>query len=259
MGVRLVIQAFKRSVPGRVPALGHYLIAGGALLFAAGPVEATPDVSTLLLQKTQAFSEAGQRGDGAAMGAMLDEHVVFFNEGGDVATKADMTASTPGAQQTDVTTKMTVLDWRCAVHGDVAVASFIDDQEQDFHGQPFHARYRSVETWLKEGADWRMIASETIALQDDPATVALPTAVLDEYVGAYEAAPGVRFAFSRKGADLLASTGGSPLTIQKAEVKDVFFTPGRPRFAKVFERDANGKVVGFFLRREGHDIHFRRL
>lgn len=224
-----------------------------------GSAVAAEDVSALLLAKTQAFSDAGQRGDGPAMAAMLDDRVVFFNEGGDQATKADMAASTPASAQPGITTRMTVTDWRCEVHDDVAVASFIDDQQQDWHGQPFHARYRSVETWRRAGGDWRMIASETIALNDDPAAVTLPASALDDYVGAYEAAPGVRFTFMRQGDQLYAATAGGPPTLQNAEVRDLFFTPGRSRFTKLFERDAGGRVTGFVLRREGHDIRFRRV
>jgi ketosteroid isomerase-like protein len=214
-------------------------------------------ISDELRHKTEMFSNAGQQGDGQAMARMLDDRVVFFNEGGDQASKADMASATPSTTS-GVSTRMTITDWHCEVHGDVAVASFIDDQQQDFHGQPFHARYRSVETWLKEPNDWRMISSETIALADDPAAVTLSAAVLDEYVGSYEAAPGVRFTFSRQGDTLLASTGG-PLQAQKAEVRDVFFTPGNPRARKVFERDAKGRITGFALRREGHDILFRKV
>ena len=73
------------------------------------------------------------------------------------------------------------------------------------------------------------------------------------------AATGTRFSFTRQGSDLAASTGGAAPVVQKAEVRDIFFTPGRARFTKVFERDASGKVIGFFYRREGHDTHFRRV
>lgn len=253
-GVRAICRQSKR----RNGLLLRGAAAGVLVGMAGSPASASPDTSALLLQKTQAFSDAGQRGDGAAMGPMLNDKVIFFNEGGDQATKSDMTASVPAAKPTGVSTKMTVTDWHCEVHSDVAVTSFIDDQQQDFHGQPVHARYRSVETWLRAAGDWRMIGSATIALYDDPATIALPTAILDDYVGTYAAAADVSITFSRRGDVLLASVGGGPETIQKAEVKDVFFSPGRSRSTKVFERDANGRVVGFYLRREGHDIHFRR-
>lgn len=245
-----------RARPSLVAAGACLIVAASTL--AARSILAAEDVSSILLHKTEEFSDAGQRGDGVAMGKMLDDRVIFFNEGGDQASKSDMASATPSAPN-GITTHMTVTDWHCEVHGNVAVASFIDDQQQDFHGQPFHARYRSVETWLREGDDWKMVGSETIALHDDPRTVQLPSATLDDYVGTYTAAPGVTFTFARSGDDLTASTAGGAPTIQRAEVRDVFFTPGRARFTKVFERNASGRVVGFFLRREGHDIHFTRV
>lgn len=222
------------------------------------PAAAAEDVSAFLKKQTQTFSDAGQRGDGPAMAKMLDDDVVFFNESGDQATKKDLAQQgSPPAK--GVTVKMTVQDWHCAVHGNVAVASFIDDQQMDFHGQPFHAQYRSVETWIKKGNAWLMIGSETIALAVDPPAAALPSKTLDDYVGAYASAPDTKIVFTRKGGDLVVSLNGGPATLQKAELRDVFFTPGRARFRKIFQRDADGRVTGFVNRREGHDILFKRL
>ena len=48
------------------------------------------DVCSLLHRQTQEFSDAGQQGKGSIMASYLDDNVVFFNEGGDQATKTDM-------------------------------------------------------------------------------------------------------------------------------------------------------------------------
>ena len=58
------------------------------------------DSCGLLHKQTQAFSDAGQRGDGAAMAKMLDPDVIFFNETGEKATRADMAGATPPAAGT---------------------------------------------------------------------------------------------------------------------------------------------------------------
>ncbi len=222
------------------------------------PVTADPGATcTHLRELTQLFSDAGQRGDPSVAQRVLDERVIFFNEGGDSASKADMTAK--GTPQPGVTTKMTVTDWRCELHGNVAVASFIDDQQQNFHGQAFHARYRSVETWHRAAHDWKMIGSETIALQDDPTSVKLTPAELDEYLGNYIAAPGVNVSFSRQGEELFAALNGGKPTLQRPELKDALFSVGNPRSRKIFRRDEHAKVVAFVLRREGHDILFTRV
>lgn len=217
------------------------------------------DVSALLLRKTQAFSDAGPVGDGKAMAAMADDRLIFFNENGDRATKEDL-ASITASPPNGVTTRMSVGDWDCRVHGDVAVTSFIDSQQRtDALGHVTHARFRSVETWLRQGGDWRMIGSETVALVDDPPAIAIAPVMLDQYVGAYQAASGQRFDIARNGDDLTAATGNQPPVVQKAEAPDIFFTPGAARAIRIFQRDPSGKVTGFINHRAGQDVMFRRL
>jgi ketosteroid isomerase-like protein len=247
--------------PAAAPMCFRRLLAAGVMsLTATGApgARAAEDVSALLKAKTQAFSDAVQVGDAAVIDAMLDPRVLFFNEGGDRATKQDMVGGAAPPPK-GVTGKITVTDWRCETHGDTAVTSFIDELAQDFHGQPFHARFQSVESWRKAAGQWRMIASETIALYDDPPPASLPAAILEDYVGVYQAAPELRFIFTRDGDRLLASVNGGPAAPQLAEMRDVVFTPGGARARKIFQRDANGVVVGVIYRREGHDIFLKRL
>jgi len=214
-------------------------------------------VSALLLRKTQAFSDAGPVGDGKAMAALADPRLIFFNENGDRATRDDLASITP-APSNGVTTRMSVTDWDCQVHGDVAVTSFIDNAARtDAKGKTVIFRYRSVETWLHRSRDWTMIGSETVALADDPAAV--PVVAVDDYVGTYRAESGLTFTFARQGAELAATTGGQPLTVQKAEAPDIFFTPGAARAIKIFRRDASGRVIGFVYHRIGQDIVFSRV
>src|ERR1700734_541991 len=82
------------------------------------------DSCDFLHKRTQDFSDAGQRGDGAAMAKMLDPDVIFFNETGEKATRADMAGATPPAAGAPIRAIATT-DWDCRVHGEVAVTSFI--------------------------------------------------------------------------------------------------------------------------------------
>ena len=213
------------------------------------------DSCGFLHQQTQAFSDAGQRGDGAAMAKMLDPDVIFFNETGDKATRTDLAGATPPAAGASIRT-ITTSDWDCKVHGDVAVTSFIDVLEQ---GNPSELRFRSVETWRKEGAVWKMIGSETLSLQQDPDPVMLDGKALDEYAGTYEAGASMKFTFARKGDELVASLNGGVGTAQKAQVRDIFFTPGHGATPKVFQRGDNGKITGFIYLRGKNSIVFKRV
>jgi len=204
--------------------------------------------------KTQAFSDAGQRGDGAAMAEALDADVIFFNETGERATRADMAGSTPPAGAAIRTIKTT--DWDCRLHGDTAVTSFIDVVQP---GKPEEMKFRSVETWQKKKAGWKMIGSETLTLQQDPEPVALDGKVLDAYAGTYEAPSGMKFVFAHEGDALTASVNGGPAAEQKAQARDIFFTPGHGNTPKVFQRDDNGKITGFVYLRAKNSIAFRRV
>jgi ketosteroid isomerase-like protein len=213
------------------------------------------DSCGLLHERTQAFSDAGQRGDGAAMAKMLDADVIFFNETGERASRADMAGATPPAPGPPMR-KITTTDWDCKVYGDVAVTSFIDVSEQ---GQPDEIKFRSVETWRKRGADWKMIGSETLTLPQDPETVVLEGNALDEYAGSYAAGAGMQFTFAHKGGDLVASLNGGAESVQKAQARDIFFTPGRGTTPKVFQRGEDGKITGFIYLRGKSSIMFKRV
>jgi len=213
------------------------------------------DSCGFLLKQTQAFSEAGQRGDGVAMAKMLDPDVIFFNETGEKATRADMAGATPPAAGAP-TRKITTTDWDCKVHGDVAVTSFIDVLEQ---GSQSEMKFRSVEAWRKEGGAWRMIGSETLTLQQDPDPVVLDAKALDEYAGIYEAGANMKFTFAHKGGDLVASLNGAAETAQKAQARDIFFTPGHGTTPKVFQRGNDGRITGFIYLRGKNSILFKRV
>jgi hypothetical protein len=213
------------------------------------------DSCGFLHKRTQAFSDAGQRGDGAAMAKMLDPDVIFFNETGEKATRADMAGVTPPAAGAPIRT-ITTSDWACKVYGDVAVTSFIDVLEQ---GKTGEMKFRSVETWRNEGVAWKMISSETLTLQQDPDPVVLDGKALDEYAGSYEAGASMRFTFARKGGDLVASLNGAAETAQKAQARDIFFTPGHGTTPKVFQRGDDGKITGFIFLRGKNSITFRRV
>jgi hypothetical protein len=189
------------------------------------------------------------------MAKMLDPHVIFFNETGEKATRADMAGATPPGAGAPIRA-ITTTDWNCKVYGDVAVTSFIDVLEQ---GKPGEMKFRSVETWRKEGAVWRMIGSETLTLQQDPDPVVLDGKALDEYAGSYEAGAGMKFTFARKDDDLVASLNGGAETAQKAQARDIFFTPGHGTTPKVFQRGDDGKITGFIYLRGKNSIVFKRV
>ena len=232
-----------------------------AITGACWSASATPSaaaVEALIKQQSQEFSDASASGDAKVLERYLDDRVIFINEGGDMPSKKDIVGSA-GPSPAGVSSKLVQTDWGFQLHGPVAVTSFTDVLTQEFHGQAVQASFRSTEVWFNEQGKWRMISSQTVALQDDPAAVALPSKAMDEYVGTYQAGPDLSYRIIRDGDSLSGAIGDGKPREMKAEVLDVLFTPGVPRYRKIFQRDATGKVTGFVSRHEGHDVVFQRV
>jgi hypothetical protein len=133
--------------------------------------------------------------------------------------------------------------------GDVAVTSYVTDQSVRYGTQAASYRFLAVDIWIKHGAAWKLIGSETIPLHIDPPAQGLPAEQLNEYTGNYSAGPGSSVAITREDDKILvASNGGKPSALN-AEIRDVFFRPGVPAgYAPpriIFHRDANGLVSGY--------------
>jgi ketosteroid isomerase-like protein len=235
------------------------LAAGVCCLFAASASATSEDeLSALLKRQTQEFSEAGQQGDVAVLDRYLDPTAVLTEEDGSVDHKQDMLqgASPPPK---GISSTNTVTDWKLSHHGNTAIATFVDDQVETVYGQTLNFKYRSTEVWRKGGSTWRLIASQTLALQQDPPAVALAPADLQDYVGTYRLAQDFTVQISLQDGVLVSSTNGGQAVPLKAELRDVLFTPGQPRQRKIFQRDDAGHVTGYVSRREGRDLALTKV
>jgi ketosteroid isomerase-like protein len=244
----------------------HALASIAALALAASPISALaattakagddPVLSALLEAQTQAFSDAGQRGDAATMARLLDPDVVFTNEGGDIVTKKDIV---DGATPHPPVGEIKVTHWSLRRQGDVATATFIDELTQDFHGQKLGYKFQSTETWAKRPGGWKMIVSHTMVVPVDPPAIQLTGADLDSYVGVYQLDAGYQVTIARQGDGLVASSGGSAPIPLLAETRDVLFVAGAPTARRIFQRDGAGHVVGYLSRRYGNDLVLKKV
>jgi ketosteroid isomerase-like protein len=48
--------------------------------------------------------------------------------------------------------------------GDVAIATFIHERVTQYYGQVLHTKYRSTETWIKRGTEWKMLSLQSCEL-----------------------------------------------------------------------------------------------
>jgi ketosteroid isomerase-like protein len=186
------------------------------------------------------------------MRGFLDDRVLFIDEDGVVSGLDTFRAGSPAVPPGCVSSKVTLKDWVLHHTGDVAVSSFIDDQVADFGGQSVNYQFLSAETWVRHGASWKLLGSQTIPLHKNPPAASLSAKELDEYVGDYSDGAGLTVAVSRDGDALASSVNGEKATPLVPEDRDLFFRPDtQPGYARrriVFRRDAGGRVTEYVSR-----------
>jgi ketosteroid isomerase-like protein len=233
-----------------------FLLAAAATLCvhvrSAAADEAVPD---LLRRQTQELFDAISAGTPAVWERYLDPQVRYGDESGAVAGKKEMVEGVRPLPA-GVSGTIRVTDFDAALHGDVAVATYVTDEQETFHGAKLHCRYRSVDTWKKTPDGWRLVAAQVLALREDPPAATLTAAARAEYAGRYALPDGLGYEIraNAKGDGLEGVQDGRKPEVLVAEAPDVLFVPGKPRYRYLMRRDTSGRVDALVQRREAWDL-----
>ncbi len=215
------------------------------------------DVALQLERKTRELLDAIAAGNREPWVRYLHDDLIYAAEDGSIKSKAQLLEELQPLPK-QIWGKLRVAQFRMVRSGATAVCSYVTEEDEGYYGQVIHARYHSTDTWIETAGEWHLLASQVLALRDDPPQIALPASALDQYVGTYSLTPEVTYTIRRDGDGLVGQrTGRKPETL-RPEVADYFFVPGQPRLRKVFQRDAAGRITGFVERRETWDIVWRR-
>ena len=229
-----------------------------ALLIAAAPAKPpAEDVPHLLRRQSQELMDAITNGTPQVWDRYLDAGMRLTAEDGKVSTKPEIVKDIHPLAA-GVSGTIVVTDFHVTVHGNVALTNYIADEHETYHGQELHCQYRSTDTWLKRGNDWKLIGSQVLALKTDPPAITLPNEQLESYAGIYTLSPDISYEIRVNDGKLEGQRNGRPAEQLLAEVADVLFVPGSPRYRKIFRRDATGRVTGFVERREAWDLVWTR-
>ncbi len=216
-----------------------------------------PSTDTLRAH-TQALLDAVTNGDRGVWEREVDPDIVYVSEDGTVETKASLLAQiTP--LPAGITGSLAIGRFEVHAWGDTAVVLHVDEETESYFGHPLHAQYLNVATWRYRGGAWKLVAQQVLASQQDPPATALPAGELDAYVGTYALTDTIHVAIARDGDHLVATRSERKPQDLRAETRDVFFAPGRPRSRTIFQRDAGGAITGYAERREGRDVVWRRI
>jgi Domain of unknown function (DUF4440) len=222
------------------------------------PVPSQSAVEAELRHDTQALLDAIAPGDTAVWNRLLDPAVIQVDENDVVRRKPEILAAIaplpPG-----LVGHLRIDDFTVVVQGNAAVVTHEDDEYLDYHGQIIRSRFRSTDTWIDGPTGWREIASQTLAVQQDPPSIRLDRATLCAYAGRYAMTDTIIATIRCAGDSLIVRREGRPDRAFLPEARDVFFERSQPRTRRIFQYDAQGQVRGFVDRREERDIVWKRV
>jgi hypothetical protein len=238
--------------------ISRLAILAGIILLSSQTAPAAEDVAAVLQRRTQELMDAITYGKAEVWSRYLDPKAIYTTEDGTLQTKAQMVEGTKPLPE-GVSGTIKVTDFKATVHGQVAITNYVSDEHETYHGHELHCQYRTTDTWLKTSAGWRLIAGQILALRTDPSAVPFTSRQMDEYVGRYSLTPTITYEIRRQGDGLEGQQSGRKAESLKLEAPDVLFVPGKTRYRKIFQRDAEGRVTGFAERREAWDLDWKRM
>lgn len=233
-----------------------------ALLAIAAIQSAATDPDQASVQKQlrandQALLDAIAPGDRAVWDRLLTQDAIYVDENGKVLRRDKFLAvlkPLPAGSSGHID----IVEYEATIHGNVALVIHKDDERENYHGIALRADYLMSETWVRDGADWRLAMVHAYVVAKDPPAIQSSAKALDEYAGRYRAAADLAYVIRRDGDRLIGERQGLPPVTFAQEAADVFFVAGQPRDRKIFRRDANNSIVDFVDRREGEDLVFIR-
>lgn len=232
-----------------------------ALLLAASLLAAAQDHSAIteaeLVRRTQALYDAVTSGAKAPWQQYLAADAIIHDEKGGSYTKPTFLPTVkplpPGySGSIKVTHPQTIFA------AGVAIFSYDLDEIETVFGNRMTARYHQTDTWLYRQHLWQIAASEAMRYYEDPARAMMKPAILSDYIGTYELAPGNRMVVTTHDGKLFATRGAGKPNELIPESPDMFFRAG-VEGRRLFHRNSNGKVDSLIDRRNNEDMIWRKV
>ena len=140
----------------------------------------------------------------------------------------------------------------------VAILSYDTEEVETVFGNRMTARYHQMDTWLYRKHLWQIAASQVMRYYEDPARGTIGSAILSDYVGTYEIAPGNQMIITTRAGKLFAKRGtGNPVQLIP-ESPDMFFRAGIEG-RRLFHRNADRKIDSLIDRRNNEDMLWRKI
>lgn len=168
--------------------LGTTLVVAAARARADQPPTVSAETVRWFQTTEQALMDSIAFGDKTLWDRVMDPTCVVTSEEGQVTDKRqfleELRPLPPGLTGGIVVNELTVREY-----SGFAVVRFLADEWESVFGQRLTTRYRTTDTFRKDGADWKMVGSHIAVVTQDPPPQAVSSAAWSTFVGTYRLLP----------------------------------------------------------------------
>jgi Domain of unknown function (DUF4440)/Domain of unknown function (DUF3471) len=209
-----------------------------------------------LVRRTQELYDAIVPGDQTPWKKYFAEDCTFSDEKGRTFDKSKLVADiTPLPKGYSGTIRIENVISR--IIGETAVLSYDANETETIFGQELHARYHTIDTWLRRNGQWQIIASQTHRYYEDPAIGKADERKFPDYVGTYQLAPSQTRSVTSENGKLFVERKGKKEELLP-ESSDLFFRKG-VEGRILFRHDNAGAVDALIDRRNNEDVVWRKI
>jgi hypothetical protein len=140
-----------------------------------------------------------------------------------------------------------VSDLRIVHFGGAAVLTYIETDSTRFGNQVIVNRFRYLDTYQRQGDEWKLIATSETRVPLPRAAVRVPPARLRALVGRYGVPPGLTWDVTVDGERLMMAVPGQEKSEALAESDSTFYGAGTQELI-TFVRDGRGRVAALVYR-----------
>lgn len=221
--------------------------------------ETDNEIVDRLKRATQELLDAIAPGNKAVWQRYLAEGSIYADEEGRVLTKDELIKELNPLPKGYVGS-IKIGDTKTLLQDGVVVLSHRDREELELYGQKIVTYFHMTNTWAKQrDGQWQLVSTQVMAIPNERKPAAIDPKTLDAFTGEYELAPEVKYVITRQGDKLFGQRTGRAKEELLPLCVDIFYRKGVWRGEKVFERDAQGRVVKMLDRRENNDLVWRKL
>ncbi len=152
------------------------------------PSSASPETVRWFQSTEQALMDAVGKGDRTVWDRVMDPSCVVTSEEGEVIDKKGFLDELNPLPK-GLTGGIAVQELTVAEYPSLAIVRYLADEWEQVFGQRLTTKYRTTDTFRRDGSSWKMVGSHTSVVTQDPPAQTVSTASWPKLVGRYRILP----------------------------------------------------------------------